>query len=284
MKRICFALLLFFSSLAYGQETGGVLTSFQPLMDRLALDGFDAEFLSRLFIDDRAQIVPDRMKISLSTRERREWYTQFLSPESISLAKDFLRQNLKFLKKVEGQFKVDKEIIVAILLVESRFGENTGKHRVISTLASMALMDSPDNLQINYVSLREVDPDLSCEWVEERARRRARWAYQELKCFLTIIRDERLDPLEVRGSYAGALGMPQFIPSSYLAFATRQRGFENWLSSKEEAIQSIANYLQIHGWKTKMSAEKKRKVLWYYNHSEPYIETLLLVANKIKQD
>jgi membrane-bound lytic murein transglycosylase B len=78
--------------------------------------------------------------------------------------------------------------------------------------------------------------------------------------------------------------MPQFIPSSYLAFATRQKGFENWLSSKEEAIQSIANYLQIHGWKTKMSAEKKRKVLWYYNHSEPYIETLLLVANKIKQD
>jgi membrane-bound lytic murein transglycosylase B len=104
-----------------------------------------------------------------------------------------------------------------------------------------------------------------------------------LKCFLTIIRDEKLDPLEVKGSYAGALGMPQFIPSSYLAFATSQKGFENWLSSKEEAILSIANYLNIHGWKKRTSMEKKKKVLWYYNHSEPYIETILQVANRIKQ-
>ena len=77
--------------------------------------------------------------------------------------------------------------------------------------------------------------------------------------------------------------MPQFIPSSYLTFAISQRGFETWLSSKEEAILSIANYLNLHGWKKKMSVERKRKVLWYYNHSEPYIETILKVASKIKQ-
>ena len=174
-------------------------------------------------------------------------------------------------------------MIVAILLVESRFGENIGKHRVVPTLASMAIMDAPDNLQSNFLILRERDPELTFEWVENRAKRRANWAYQELKCFLTILRDETLDPLEVKGSHAGALGMAQFIPSSYLTFAISKGGFETWLSSKEEAILSIANYLNLNGWKIKMSVEQKRKVLWSYNHSEPYIETILMVANQIRQ-
>ncbi len=81
--------------------------------------------------------------------------------------------------------------------------------------------------RVTIVLLKEIDPELSFEWVENRAKHRANWAYQELKCFLTILRDERLDPLEIKGSYAGALGMPQFIPSSYLTFAFSPKGFEH---------------------------------------------------------
>jgi len=57
-------------------------------------------------------------------------------------------------------------------------------------------------------------------------KRRARWAYEELKCFLKIVQYEKIDPLEVYGSYAGALGMPQFIPSSYLTYAHSKKGLE----------------------------------------------------------
>jgi len=178
---------------------------------------------------------------------------------------------------------VDKEVVVAILLVESRFGENIGKHRVIPTLASMALMDSPDNLEKNYQTLKENNPELTYEWLEGFAKRRANWAYDELKCFLRIIRDESIDPLEVYGSYAGALGMPQFIPSSYIAFAQSKKGFENWLLNKEEAIFSIGNYLKHHGWKKGLTTEKKRKVLWSYNRSKPYVETILELAQRIKR-
>jgi len=143
-------------------------------------------------------------------------------------------------------------------------------------------MDSTENLRDNFSRLKELDPDLSYEWVEDKGKRRALWAYQELKCFLTIVRDEALDPLEIRGSYAGALGPPQFVPSSYLAFALRQKGLEHWLSSMEEATLSVANYLKLNGWKKKLSKEKKRKVLWSYNHSEPYIETILELASRMK--
>ena len=270
------------SSVMCDHVTAEIPANYQPLIERLSKDGFGSDFLSRLFEDERAEIIPERMVISLVSRENKELYAQFLTPETILFAKQFLRQNFKQLKQVERRFNVDKEVIVAILLVESRFGENTGKHRVLPTLASMAIMDSPENLQNNFSLLKETDPELSYEWVEEKSKRRANWAYQELKCFLRIIRDETLDPLEVRGSYAGALGMPQFVPSSYLAFAFRQRGLKNWLLSQEEATQSIANYLKLNGWKKKLPIEKKRKVLWSYNHSEPYIETILEVASRIK--
>ena len=146
----------------------------------------------------------------------------------------------------------------------------------------MALMDSPDNLQKNYLTLREIDPEFSYEWMEGLAKRKAKWAYQELKCFLNIIRQEKIDPFEVYGSMAGAMGMAQFVPSSYLNYALNKRSFENWLLSKEEAIFSIGNYLRSHGWKKNLPIQRKKQILWYYNRSEPYVETILQVALKIR--
>jgi membrane-bound lytic murein transglycosylase B len=234
-------------------------------------------------MDSRSEPNPERMTLSLGSRETKELYEQFLSPGSISLARTFLRQNRKLLRRMEDQFHVEMEVVSAILLVESRFGENIGKYRVIPTLASMALTDSPENLRRNFQALNKMDPELSFEWLEVLSKRRADWAYQELKCFLRIILNERVDPLEVYGSHAGALGMPQFIPSSYLAYAVSKKNLESWLLNKEEAIFSIGNYLKSHGWKKKFSIDKKRSVLWRYNHSDPYVETILQIAQQIKK-
>ena len=274
--------ILLFSS-AHGNDFNEMPSFYKPLIHQLSQDGFDAEFLSSLLADPRAASIQAVMTISLYSRETPELYVQFLSPESILLSKNFLRQNLNVLRKAENRFHVEKEVTVSILLVESRFGENIGRYRVIPTLASMALMDSPENLQKNYSNLQDADPELSYEWIENLAKRKTRWAYHELKCFLDIIRHEKIDPLEVYGSTAGAFGMAQFIPSSYLAYALNNNSFENWLLGKEEAIFSIDNYLKSHGWKKDLPIKKKKQVLWYYNRSEPYIETILQVAQKIKQ-
>ena len=280
--RILFVFPFLFSALAFGNPPYENAFPYQPLVDRLVTDGIDSEFLSVLFTDPRSDPVPDFMTISLGSREVPELYTQFLTPESIQLARNFLRDNLMTLRKMEKRFHVDKEIAVAILLVESRFGENIGKHRVIPTLASIALTGSKDNVQENYLRLREMDPDLSFEQIETIAKRKATWAYRELKCFLHIVSREKIDPLEIRGSYAGALGMAQFIPSSYLGYAQSKESLEHWLLSKEEAIFSIGNYLKSHGWKKNLTDEKKRQLLWTYNRSTPYIETILEIAKRIK--
>jgi membrane-bound lytic murein transglycosylase B len=186
-------ILLF--SMAHGKDFNEIQSFYNPLIHRLSQDGFDAEFLSELLADPRAESIQAVMTISLNSGENPERYTQFLSPESIHLSKKFLHQNLKILRKAENRFHVEKEVTVSILLVESRFGENIGKYRVIPTLASMALMDSPENLQKNYSNLQETDPELSYEWIRDLAERKARWAYHELKCFLDIIRREQIDPL-----------------------------------------------------------------------------------------
>jgi membrane-bound lytic murein transglycosylase B len=275
-------LISFFSVFSTG-ESNETSSPFQALMQRLAQDGFDSEFLSNLLMDPRMELNLSLMILSLESRETADFYAQFLSPEAVLLSKQFLRQNLRILRKAENRFYVEKEVMVAILLVESRFGENIGKYRLIPTLASIAQVDSPDHLQKNYVILRDKDPDLSYEWLEGLAKRKANRAYHELKCFLNIIRYEKIDPLEVYGSYAGALGMAQFIPSSYLSYAVNQESFEKWLLSKEAAIFSIGNYLKSHGWRKGLPIEKKKRILWYYNRSKPYGETILQVAQKIEQ-
>ncbi|HUL20558.1 MAG TPA: lytic murein transglycosylase [Thermodesulfobacteriota bacterium] len=282
IRFLILTLLVSCFSVISASESNEISSPFQDLIHRLSEDGFDSEFLSNLFMDTRTELNLSLMTLSLESRETADLYTQFLTQEAVLLSKKFLRQNSKVLKKAEDRFSVEKEVIVAILLVESRFGENIGKYRLIPTLASIAVMDSPDTLQRNYLILRDLDPDLSYEWIERLAKRRANRAYYELKCFLNIVQHETIDPLEVYGSYAGALGMAQFMPSSYLSYALHPEGFENWLLNKEAGIFSIGNYLKSHGWRKRLTMEKKKQVLWYYNRSKPYGETIAQLVQKIK--
>ncbi len=279
---LVFIFMVPFFSPTHGDPIGEISIDYQHLIHRLSQDGFDPKFIINILTDSRVELIPSFMTVSLNSTETKELYDRFLSQESIGLSKKFLQENRKFLSEVESEHHVDKEIIVAILLVESRFGENIGKYRVFSTLVSRALTDTQDNLQKNYDLLQKMNSGLSYEWLEGWAKRRATWGYYELKCFLKIIQDEKMDPLEVQGSSFGALGMAQFIPSSYLAFAISREGFEGWLFNREEAISSIANYLKLHGWKKKLSLKKKKRILWYYNRSIPYGETILQIAQRIK--
>lgn len=137
------------------------------------------------------------------------------------------------LRKIEADYGVGKEIIVAILRIETHFGRNTGKPPIANSLLTLALIEN----------------------------RRSDWAEEELSQLLLICRGRNQDPLAVKGSWAGAFGLPQFVPSSYLKYGADGNGDGAVdLYNLNDAFVSIANYLKSFGWSTH-DPEKNRQGL-----------------------
>jgi membrane-bound lytic murein transglycosylase B len=152
-----------------------------------------------------------------------EYRPIFLTPDRVAGGLEFWRQNAELLQQVERSYGVPAEIIVAIIGVETRYGKHTGKYRVFDALTTLGF---EDNHRQNFFR-------------------------SELKHFLLLARDQRLDPLAVRGSYAGAMGMPQFISSSYREYAVdfNKDGRIDLWDSPGDVIASVANYFRRWGWK-----------------------------------
>ena len=118
---------------------------------------------------------------------------------------------------------------------------------------------------------------------EKWALRKSKWAYDELKAFLKYTIREGIDPVDINGSYAGALGISQFMPSSILDYA--QDGNSDGqidLFSHADAIESVASYLKKNGWHRGIKAKKASKVLYRYNRSQYYVKTVLKISELLK--
>ena len=147
----------------------------------------------------------------------------FLKKKRISDGKKFIQNNITVLERAEKEFGVPKEVITAILGVETDYGNIMGSYRVIDSLTTLGF-DDP---------------------------RRSKFFKSELIQFFILTRENNLDILRVKGSYAGAMGYGQFISSSYRAYAIDfdGDGYVDLFNSLEDAIGSTANYLKRHGWK-----------------------------------
>lgn len=146
----------------------------------------------------------------------------FLDPARIQLGVQFWKRNRESLQRAEAQFGVPAEVLVAIIGVETRYGRNMGTYTVINSLSTLAF-DYPQ---------------------------RSSFFRSELEQYLLLTKEQGFDPMALRGSYAGAMGIPQFISSSYRNYAI---DFDNdgvidiW-NSVDDAIGSVANYFKLHGW------------------------------------
>ena len=151
-----------------------------------------------------------------------EYGPQFLSPARVDAGVDFWNANAASLARAEAETGVPAEIVVAIIGVETFYGRFTGSHRVIDALATLAF-DYP---------------------------RRAAFFRGELKEFLLLAREQGLSPLSPKGSFAGAMGLPQFMPGSYRRYAVDfdDTGRVDLFGSADDAIGSVANYLVRHDW------------------------------------
>jgi membrane-bound lytic murein transglycosylase B len=155
-----------------------------------------------------------------------EYRARFVEPTRIEAALRFWQAHADDLERAERLYGVPAQIIVAILDIETLFGRNTGNFRVLDALTTLAF-DYPNK-----------DHDRSAFFREE------------LEDFLVLARDQSMDVLGVRGSYAGAIGIPQFMPSSIMHYAVDfdGDGTIDLKNSPSDAIGSVANFLSAQGW------------------------------------
>ncbi len=261
---------------------GGDDRYFGPLTDRLIKDGLDKDRISELY--SRPEVFFETKGVSrfLDHREAELNYDQFTSKKSIRNASKYMKEHEKTLDRTEKTYGVDKEIITAIILVETRLGTLLGGPSVLNTLSSMAALADP-HVRDRFWVMVSKSSRLTRKQFEKWIKRKSAWAYNELKAFLKYTDRENLDPATVSGSYSGAMGIAQFMPSNILIFA--RDGDNNGstdIFDHADAISSIANYLKHYGWYPGIDGKKAYKVIYHYNHSRQYVDTILKVSELLK--
>lgn len=203
---------------------------------------------------------------------------------------DFLQQYHHILDAAESKYQVDKETIAAILYIETKLGKVMGKYSVFNVLSSLALADQTESLEkiVNHINAKYhyLSYDRRQELIEYYQNRAIRKAENARAEFLNLIQlhfKTHLDILELPGSYAGAFGYPQFMPSNVLRYGVdADNDGQINLYSFPDAIFSIANFLQNKGWNDDL--ERQRRALLRYNNSHRYVSDVLKTAQLFKED
>ena len=185
-------------------------------LDRVQLEALFAQAKKR---DDILEA------ISRPAEKTKPWYEYrkiFLTDKRIAGGVEFWNENTERLHKAAKELGVDAAIVVAIIGVETRYGGNIGSYRVIDALSTLAFAYPP----------------------------RAKFFRSELEQFLLLANEEDIDTASAKGSYAGAMGWGQFIPSSYRHYAVDfdQDGKRDLWNNMDDIVGSVANYFHQHGW------------------------------------
>jgi peptidoglycan lytic transglycosylase B len=214
--------------LAGASSASGQPASYEIERERFAAEmgekyGFDVASVGALL--GRAtyrQAVVDAMERPYEAKSWHRYRRLFLTPERISGGVAFWRQNAEILSRCQEIYRVPAELIVAILGIETSYGARVGDHRAIDALTTLGF---------SYP-------------------KRATFFRGELEQLLLLGREGQLDALAALGSYAGALGQPQFIPSSYRNYAVDfdGDGKRDLWASNADVVGSVGNYLSRHGW------------------------------------
>jgi membrane-bound lytic murein transglycosylase B len=255
---------------------------FASVRNRLIADGFPAQTVAEIYDRPEVFLEADGVSRFFIHSEARLNYDQFSTPESIRKARAYMQAHRPTLEEAERTYGVDTRVITAILLVESRLGTYTGTRSALNILSTLAALTEPE-MQETFWEIIPSERRVSRAHYEERVRRRADWGYRELKALLTYTARENIDPAAITGSYAGAVGYAQFMPTSILAYA---RDGDNDgridLRTHPDAIASIAHYLQRHGWRPEAGRERQEKAVHAYNPSSYYVAAIMKIREMLE--
>jgi peptidoglycan lytic transglycosylase B len=255
------------------------------LVDKLCRDGVPRERAVRLFRDARMPAF-DGLAFSLAPRESPMLYRHLRTYTTAEHARQCLDDHRPAFASAEERYGVPASLVASIIQVESGCGRNTGHARIVPALARLAMAAEPENLERNVARQTLFNPGAVArvsDWTRWRAEALENMFYPELRAAIDVADRLDLDPLEMRGSGSGAFGIPQFLPQSYLWFGVDGDGDGRVsLYDPEDAIPSCAQYLQRYGWHEDLSRADRRRVVWGYNHSDAYIDTVLWLADEVR--
>lgn len=255
------------------------------LVDKLCRDGVPRDRVLRVFRDDRIDAF-DGLYFSLNPRESHSLYRPLRTTRTALKAQSCLDAHREAFEAAQRTYGVPASLVASIIQVESGCGANTGRSRILPALARLSMAAEPGNLERNVDRLTLFDTGRSpadvASYAQWRATHLEDMFYPEVKAVFDLSEQMRVDPLDLRGSGSGALGIPQFLPRSYLWYGVdgNQDGSIS-LYDPDDAIPSCAKYLQHYGWKPGLSRAEKRDVIWGYNHSDAYIDTVLWLSDEV---
>ena len=225
MSALAAVLLAVFAAGAAAAESFGERPEVKSFIDELVeRHGFDATKLERVFARAQRLDAPLQLIVPAERPSWQDYRAQFVNENRIARGAAFWKVNRRALARAERKYGVPAAVIVAILGVETNYGRNMGRYRVVDALATLAFDYAP----------------------------RASFFRGELEQYLLLARESRLDVFALQGSYAGAIGIPQFMPGSVRRYAVDFDGDGkiDLRRSSADAIGSVANFLREHGWKT----------------------------------
>jgi membrane-bound lytic murein transglycosylase B len=252
----------------------------RKLVNRLSLDGLDKGYLEDLFSRSEFKLVPQEIAQGLVRKEATLNYGQFLEKYSVERTISYLKTHHTTLEKMERNFGVSTPVVVAILSVETSCGRYMGSFKTVEILASQAVSLEPAVYRqiIAYLPAEE-KPNPDARKIEKKLKKKSARAYRELIALLAFYKDQDRDPLKIKGSIEGAIGLPQFLPSN-----VKRYGFDGNgdgiidLFQHQDAITSVASFLKAHKWRGDKDYEQKKQIIRKYNPSDYYADTVLKLA------
>ncbi|MDL2306866.1 lytic murein transglycosylase [Desulfovibrio sp. OttesenSCG-928-C06] len=277
-------------------KAGTLSPDWAPLVARLKKDGAYGEDVEKWFcaLENGLSDKPMGSKISSVFNYRYRPFKYLRKPvksptmlpqvhvqSNIVKCADFLLEHADMFEAAEKRFKVDRGIVVALLMVETRLGTYMGGEHAFWSLSCMALSDKPEHIQ-SYLNKMYLTKERRA-WVAETMQKRSEWAYKELVALIGYCRKYGHDALAIQGSPYGAIGLCQFMPSNIDAYGVDGNGDGVIdLFTLEDAIPSIASYISKHGWKPGLDRAERHKIIRRYNHSDMYANTVLALSDSAK--
>jgi membrane-bound lytic murein transglycosylase B len=278
-------LTLAFVLLASVAHSAEITADWSYAKKQLVKAGFKRDFIDALANSYEPTEFKNVLELNILLYLRKsDYHGVQVTDEAVGKVGDFITANQNVLGKATRDYGVPGSTVASLLWIESRYGSNLGTFHVPSVYVHLLQADRPQVLRHlktdgpKRFSANPQKKDLAK--IPARVRTKAKWALGELKALQKMFHQRGRFAVGLRGSFSGAFGMPQFLPSSYLRWArTTRAGAPPDLTRPDDAILSVAHYLRENGWR-KSRPKTHMRALLNYNNSRDYANAILTLAKQ----